>query len=146
MDVTNAGLLGYSSPKASVGATSTPPPATRNNPRTDAFIDRLEIKRAIARAEGRISDLQKERNAELAQLQAQLRDESVLMGERTATARPTQVDPGWSIAREAANHSLAEQMQLINTRYAEDIAIEEQRLEQLRARLALMEEDTQNQR
>ena len=49
------------------------------------------------------------------------------------------LDPRQLVAAEMADHTLIEEMQVISTRYAQDIAVAEQHLEQLQDHLANME-------
>jgi hypothetical protein len=115
-------FVGYSSPQA---PPAEPTPAGDDLAESDTFIDRLELKREIARSEGRISDLEKERDAELDRLRARI--------EAGMTAAPS------SGANAQAAPSPSAELQVIETRYAEDIALEQHRLDRLRDDLAAME-------
>lgn len=132
-------FLGYSSPKDLPSAGQSLAAETAADERTDAFIDRLELKRAIARAEGRVSDLQKERDAALTELRARINSGAVIQAVQPGQANGTGLDPQQLVAAEMADHTLIEEMQVISTRYAQDIAVAEQHLEQLQGHLATME-------
>lgn len=107
----------------------------------DSIAERLELKREIGRTEGRISDLQKQRDAEIAALR-----------ERLNEARYTEIDPNLkppasaadqgtqAIADVLANDNLVAQMKIIEDRYAADIALEQQKLQLLLQRESAMEQ------
>jgi len=132
-------FLGYSSPKDVAGEGQSLAAENSGDARTDAFIDRVELQRAIARAEGRVSDLQKERDAELAQLRAKINSGAVIQAIQPGQDSETAVDPRQLVAAESADHARIEEMQVVNTRYAQDIAVAEQHLEQLQEYLAKMD-------
>ena len=132
-------FLGYSSPKDLPSAGHSLTAETAADERTDAFIDRLELKRAIARAEGRVSDLQKERDAALTELRARINTGAVIQAVQPGQDSGPGLDPRQLVAAETTDHTLIEEMQVINTRYAQDIAVAEQHLEQLQDHLATME-------
>ena len=114
----------------------------RANPRlrqedaqSDLYLQQLELRRAIARSEGRISDLQKQRDAELKALRVRLN--------QGVTASGEEPQPGSNqdaIVAELNNDHLIEQMQVINSRYAEDIAVEERNLQGLRRQAAALDD------
>jgi glutaredoxin len=93
---------------------------------------RMQLKRKIARSEGRISDLQKQRDAEIAALHSRLNE-----------ARNNEIDPHMrppasaagpaseAIADVLANDNLVAQMKVIEDRYATDIELEQQTLQLL---------------
>ena len=107
----------------------------------DSVAARMELKREIARTEGRISDLQKQRDAEIAALRSRLNE-----------ARYTEIDPHMkpqgsatdpasrAVADVLANDALVAEMKIIEDRYAADIELEEQKL-----RLLLQRESAMNQ-
>jgi len=132
-------FLGYSSPKDLAGEGQSLAAENSGDARTDAFIDRVELQRAIARAEGRVSDLQKQRDAELAQLRAKINSGAVIQAIQPGQDGDTAVDPRQLVAAESADHARIEEMQVVNTRYAQDIAVAEQHLEQLQEYLANMD-------
>jgi glutathione S-transferase len=132
-------FLGYSSPKDLPSAGRSLAAETAADERSDAFIDRLELKRAIARAEGRVSDLQKERDAALTQLRARINSGAVIQAVQPGQDSGAGLDPRQLVAAEMADHTLIEEMQVINTRYAQDIAVAEEHLEQLQENLETME-------
>jgi glutaredoxin len=147
-------FLGYSSPRQAAEAypsetypteadstdtIAADPGLAAADAQVDGFIDRLELKRAIARSEGHISDLLKQRNAEIDQLRARMTGSAWLGQAASETGTDTQLDSQRLIAAERADEDLSVQIQTVNTRYAEDIAVEEQRLDHLRAQLAVME-------
>ncbi|WP_462322913.1 hypothetical protein [Halochromatium sp.] len=80
---------------------------------TDRYLRQIELQREIARSEGRISDLRKERDAKLRQLRASLNN---------AEGRTTQSI--WDTG-------VREQMAEVAARYASDIEAEQIRLERL---------------
>lgn len=132
-------FLGYSSPKELSSAGQSLAAERAADARTDAFIDRLELKRAIARVEGRVSDLHKERDAALSELRARINSGAVIQAPRPGQDSGRGLDPRPMVAAEMADHTLIEEMQVINTRYAQDIAVAEQHLEQLKDHLTKME-------
>lgn len=132
-------FLGYSSPKDVADQGPRLAAESQAEVRTDAFIDRLELKRAIARAEGRLSDLRKQRDAELARLRASINSGAVIHAIQPGQDSPTDFDPRQLVAAEMADHARIEEMRTISTRYAQDIAVAEQHLEQLQDDLATME-------
>jgi glutaredoxin len=132
-------FLGYSSPKDLPNAGQSLAAETAADARNDAFIDRLELKRAIARAEGRVSDLRKERDAALMELRARINSGAVIHAVQPGQDSSAELDPRQLVAAEMADHTLIEEMQLVSTRYAQDIAVAEQHLEQLQDHLANME-------
>ncbi|MGB5832638.1 MAG: DUF4124 domain-containing protein, partial [Thiohalocapsa sp.] len=132
-------FLGYSSPQtpsATNDADTNDRQVAAENAETNAFVERLQLKRTIARTEGRISDLQKERDAELDQLRSRMGGDAMLTQGQPGETRP---DAQRLMAAQMADKNLVEEMRVVNTRYAQDIAVEEQRLEQMRGHLATME-------
>ncbi|MGB5734002.1 MAG: glutathione S-transferase N-terminal domain-containing protein [Thiohalocapsa sp.] len=136
-------FLGYSSPKDVEREGKSLAAENAADAQTDAFINRVELKRAIARAEGRVSDLRKQRDAELVELQARLNRDAVIQAVRPGQTTGTHLDPEQLVAAEMADHTLIEEMKVMNTRYAQDIALAEQHLEQLQGHLASMEQTAQ---
>lgn len=134
-------FLGYSSPKTVIDDKRPAPTFPPEDEETNTFIDRLEIKRAIARAEGRISDLQKDRDNEITRLRSRLENSAMIHhGRAASTGPPNRVDPLRFMAVKAVDDNLVAEIQMVNTRYAGDIAIEEQRLDSLRKHLERMDE------
>ena len=142
-------FLGYSSPRQPMEATAPEDNSASDNfdtqtlaaedAQVDGFIDRLELKRAIARAEGHISDLQKKRDAEIDRLRARMTGATMITHAASAPGTGPQLNSQRLVAAEMADKDLAEQVQVINTRYAEDIAVEEHRLDRLREHLESLE-------
>lgn len=89
--------------------------------RGELYAERIALQREIARSEGRISDLRKDRDEELARLQETKHDDE---------ARPSQAL--WNERQSGRQASLA-------ARYRDEIAAEERRLERLRRRLRRLE-------
>jgi hypothetical protein len=86
--------------------------------RSDRYAEQIALQREIARSEGRINDLQKERDAELEQLRATLEDDA---------ARVTQSI--W-------NQGVSARMQAVVDRYDSEIREERARLDRLLRREA----------
>jgi hypothetical protein len=120
---------------------SAPAPAERAaaEERLDAQIDeadalgsKLALEREIARVEGRISDLQKQRDAELRVLRASL------AGSDSEAAQLVMGENAAEIVEALANTDVAEAARAVNQRYTADIAVEQQRLDVLLRREAQM--------
>ena len=99
---------------------------------TDQFLDKFQLERAIAGVEGRISDLQKQRDAEL----------RILRASAAGVEAPTSggnLDPSTAAVIETLSaEGSAAQMKAVNDRYAADIAVEQQRLQLLLDRQAAL--------
>jgi hypothetical protein len=106
---------------------------------SDAYLQQLELRRAIARSEGRISDLQKQRDADLEALRVRLNQGVTASGEEPQPATQTGSSQD-AVVAELNNDHLIEQMQLINSRYAEDIAVEERKLQGLQRQAAALDD------
>ena len=81
--------------------------------------------RDVARAEGRVSDLHKERAVALARLRAARR------GDTNADGAPTADDRSW-------NRQIDERMDTLSARYAADIAAAQARLKALQSQAAAL--------
>lgn len=92
--------------------------ASEEETQGDLYARRITLQREIARSEGRISDLEKQRDAELARLQSSLNENE---------ARVT--NSIW-------NQGVATRMQAVTLKYEGDIANERARLDGLRQREA----------
>lgn len=106
-----------------------------SNAGSDTAGDRYALKRAIARAEGRISDLHKERDAEIAALRLGMQDDTAAQRVGADDGPGRVVTTRDLVAQKRAMDRLSEQVRGIKTRYAQEIAIWQERLEALRAQL-----------
>lgn len=107
--------IDYAEPSASE-ARSAQERAGEEEVQGDLYARRIALQREIARSEGRISDLQKQRDAELAGLRSSLNDND---------ARATSTI--W-------NQGVSTRMQAVTQQYSTDIANERAQLELLRQR------------
>jgi hypothetical protein len=90
--------------------------ASEEETQGDLYARRITLQREIARSEGRISDLEKQRDAELARLQGSLNENEA------------------RITSSIWNQGVATRMQAVTQRYDSDIASERLRLDGLRQR------------
>ncbi|MCF7983510.1 MAG: DUF4124 domain-containing protein [Thiohalocapsa sp.] len=98
-----------------------------DNAESDAYLTKIELDRAVSRVQGRISNLQAQRDAELAALRGQMADGA----EAAALAGDRSTGSSAAVADGLANIDASLRMEAVNQRYSEDIAIEQQRLETL---------------
>ena len=105
-----------------VSASAVDAPAS---PGADTYAAFIALMRDVARAEGRVSDLHKERDEALARLRAARRDD------RDADGAPTDDDRSW-------NRQIDERMDTISARYAADIAAAQARLKALQGQAAAL--------
>ena len=95
------------------------------SPAADPYAAFIALMRDVARAEGRVSDLHKERDEALARLRAVRRDD---IG---ADGAPTADDRSW-------NRQIDERMDTLSARYAADIAAAQARLKALQHQAATL--------
>jgi hypothetical protein len=95
------------------------------SPAADAYAAFIALMRDVARAEGRVSDLHKERDEALARLRAARR------GDTNADGAPTADDRSW-------NRQIDERMDTLSARYAADIAAAQARLKALQSQAAAL--------
>jgi hypothetical protein len=91
----------------------------------DPYAAFIALMRDVARAEGRVSDLHKERDEALARLRAARRDDT------GADGAPTADDSSW-------NRQIDERMDTLSARYAADIAAARARLKALQGQAAAL--------
>jgi len=106
----------------SVSASTVDAPAS---PAADNYAAFIALMRDVARAEGRVSDLHKERDEALARLRAARR------GSTAADGAPTTDDSSW-------NRQIDERMDTLSARYAADIAAAQARLKALQGQAAAL--------
>lgn len=100
---------------------------------TDAYLAKIELNRAISQVEGRISDLQKQRDAELEALRGQMVGAGAV--DTLAEGSPA-TNASAVVAEQIADANIAKRMEAVNERYAEDISVQQQRLQTLLQRQA----------
>jgi len=105
-----------------VSASTVDAPAS---PAADTYAAFIALMRDVARAEGRVSDLHKERDEALARLRAARR------GSTAADGAPTTDDSSW-------NRQIDERMDKLSARYAADIAAAQARLKALQDQAAAL--------
>ena len=94
-------------------------------PAADPYAAFIALMRDVARAEGRVSDLHKERDQALARLRAARRDDT------GADGAPTADDRAW-------NRQIDERMETLSARYAADIAAARAHLKALQGQAAAL--------
>lgn len=120
-----AGTDGIAATRAGTSPVSTAATDASVSVDVDPYAAFIALMRDVARAEGRVSDLQKERDQALARLQAARRDTGNDGGALTVT------DAAW-------NRQIDDRMEALSTRYAAKLAAAEARLSELQREAAAL--------